>query len=361
MRVAALALLLLAACATTPPVEPGRVDLGPGPWGVIVVSFDTSSLAPAEQWMGAGVAKLVSLGLVRHPGVVQIERERLRPLCDPDAWSETRVQDAARVVHADAALYGRIKRQDGALVLQPFLLDGRTGRTAALPAITVTEPEFLARVAPLAAVYARAIQPDLPEIVAARIDKAARPTISLPAFKLFTAGQSAFCRGDREEAVGLLARACEVDPNFVRAHYTLGTVHVSLGNRWKAAAQFRATVHLDWNDAEAHKALGDLFLQAPRSLVEQAIEAYSKAIEIRPYYADAHVGLGNARSAKGDTDGAVAAYQAALRFDPFNPVTHVKLGKILADRGLCAESEKEYRRARELDPRSPAGASPCAR
>src|SRR2546428_10301481 len=53
---------------------------------------------------------------------------------------------------------------------------------------------------------------------------------------------------------------------------------------------------------EPFKALGDLFLAAPRRLFDQAVEAYNKALELRPFYADAHVGLGDARAAKGRSE-----------------------------------------------------------
>src|SRR2546425_6036222 len=80
---------------------------------------------------------------------------------------------------------------------------------------------------------------------------------------------------------------------------------------------------LDAAYPEPFKALGDLFLAAPRRLFDQAVEAYNKAIELRPFYADAHVGLGEARAAKGETDAAVAAYQKALSFNPVNPRVYI--------------------------------------
>ena len=101
---------------------------------------------------------------------------------------------------------------------------------------------------------------------------------------------------------------------------------------------------------EPYKALGDLFLTAPRRLFDQAIEAYAKALEIRPFYADAHVGLGDAKAAKGDVDGAVAAYQKALGFNPLNAKVHVSLGKLYySEKGLYYESVQAYKKAIDLD------------
>jgi tetratricopeptide (TPR) repeat protein len=187
------------------------------------------------------------------------------------------------------------------------------------------------------------------------MDKASHPTRSLKAFELFARAQMAVSQRPgqegNEQAVDLLARAIEADPSFVVAQYTLGTVHQDLGNRWKAAAQFRASTQLDPQYPEPYKALGDLFLAAPRRLFDQAVEAYAKAIELRPFYGEAYVGLGEAKAAKGDVDGAIGAYTKALAYNPINPRVHMSLGKIYyAEKGLYYESVTAYKKAIELDP-----------
>jgi tetratricopeptide (TPR) repeat protein len=154
-----------------------------------------------------------------------------------------------------------------------------------------------------------------------------------------------------EAAVELMGKAIEIDPQFVAAQYDLGVVHQSLGNKWKAAAQFRASTQLDPQYPEPYKALGDLLLTAPRRLFDQAIEAYAKALEIRPFYADAYVGLGDARAARGEVDGAVTAYQKALAFNPVNAKVHVSLGKLYySEKGAYYEAVQAYKKAIDLDP-----------
>ena len=353
-RLTLLTLAFLAATVSVASAAPTPVK----PRAVIVVPFDASGLARDDQWMGQGVAELVSLGLAQHPAFVQIDRARLRAFGEPEIWGDSVVAQTARGVRADAALYGRITRKNTDLLVQPRLLDLKSGQSEALSLepVTMTDAEILTRVAGIATAYARTLNVTLTDAETARIEKAARPTRSLRAFELFTRGEMALERGGQEaneSAVDLLSRAIEIDPNFVIAQYTLGTVHQALGNRWKAAAQFRASTQLDPTLPEPYKALGDLFLAAPRRLFDQAVEAYTKAIELRPFYADAHVGLGDAKAAKGEVDGAITAYQKALTFDPVNPRVHLSLGKIYyAEKGLYYESVTAYKRAIELDPKS---------
>jgi tetratricopeptide (TPR) repeat protein len=346
-------LLALGVCLLAGPA-PAAVK----PRAILIVPFDASALSRDEQWVGEGIAQVLSVGLAQHPAFVQIDRARARAAGQPEAWGDPVVQQAARTVRAEAALYGNVTRRGAELVIQPKLLEikGPSADTVAMEPVMVAEGELLWRVASLPLTYARTLKVAVTDVEARRIDKAAQPTRSPKAFELFARSQSAARTGgpeNNEMAVDLLTRAIEADATFVLAQYTLGTVHQSLGNRWKAAAQFRASTQLDATYPEPFKALGDLFLAAPRRLFDQAVEAYTKAIELRPFYADAHVGLGDAKAAKGDIDGAVGAYQKALVFNPVNPKVHMSLGKIYYnEKNLYYESVNAYKKAIDLDPLS---------
>lgn len=346
-------LLALAAC-----LLPGPVAASAKPRAILIVPFDGSALSREEQWIGEGIAQVLASGLAQHPAFVQIDRARMRAVGHPEAWGEAVVQQAARAVRAEAALYGNVTRKGAELVVQPKLLEikGQAADTVAMEPVTVAEGELLARLASLPITYARTLKVAVTEAEARRMDKAGQPTRSPKAFELFARSQVAARTGgpeNNETAVDLLTRAIEADATFVLAQYTLGTVHQALGNRWKAAAQFRASTQLDATYPEPFKALGDLFLAAPRRLFDQAVEAYTKAIELRPFYAEAHVGLGDAKAAKGDIDGAVSAYQKALVFNPVNPKVHMSLGKIYYnEKNLYYESVNAYKKAIDLDPQS---------
>jgi superkiller protein 3 len=346
-------LLALGACLLAAPAAAAAK-----PRAILIVPFDTSALSRDEQWIGEGIAQVLASGLAQHPAFVQIDRGRVRAVGHPEAWGEAVVQPAARAVRAEAALYGNVTRRGAELIIQPKLLEikGQSVDTVAMEPLTVAEGDLLARLASLPTTYARTLKVAVTDAEARRMDKAGQPTRSPRAFELFARSQVAARTGgpeNNETAVDLLTRAIEADATFVLAQYTLGTVHQTLGNRWKAAAQFRASTQLDATYPEPFKALGDLFLAAPRRLFDQAVEAYTKAIELRPFYAEAHVGLGDAKAAKGDIDGAVGAYQKALVFNPVNPKVHMSLGKIYYnEKNLYYESVNAYKKAIDLDPQS---------
>jgi tetratricopeptide (TPR) repeat protein/TolB-like protein len=325
---------------------------------VVIVPFDATALDREEQWMGEGVAQILALGLAQNASIVQIERSRLRAAASTDAWTEAGLAQGARGVRADAALFGRLEKRGNEVAVVPQLMEIKSSGqdVTNLEPVVAPSGELFGRLAGLPVVYTRTLRVSLTDADAARIEKAARPTRIPRAFELYSRGQIAAQKGDQEgneAAVDLLSRAIEVDPSFVVATYMLGVVHSSLGNRWKAAAQFRASTQLDATYPEPAKALGDLYLSQPRRLFDQAVEAYGKAIELRPFYADAYVGLGDAKAAKSDVDGAIAAYQKALVYNPVNPRVHMSLGKIYyGEKGLYYESVNAYKKAIDLDPRS---------
>jgi tetratricopeptide (TPR) repeat protein len=223
-----------------------------------------------------------------------------------------------------------------------------------LDAVTVPEGALLEKLRGIPVAYTKAMKILVTEPEAARMQKWAAPTTSLKAWEAYVRGIMAANRGTQEAneaAVEHLSRAIEADSQFVLAQYALGSVHQAMGNRWKASAQFRASSQLDPTFPDAYKALGDLFMTAPRRLFDQAEEAYTKAIDLRPFYAEAYVGLGDAKAAKGDVDGAISAYQKALIHNPLSGKVYASLGKIYySEKSLYYESVQAYKKAVDLDP-----------
>jgi tetratricopeptide (TPR) repeat protein/TolB-like protein len=337
-------------------VAAAGVDAAPKPRNVLILTFATPDLTREEQWIGEGVAQSLMLALVHVPGLVQIDRDRLRQLPQPEAWDEAATVAAAKRLGADVALFGEVKRTGSDLILQPRFMELRGDKVerGTLDTVAIAEGQLLDRLRPLPAGYLKALKVPASDVELARVQKWAAPTGLSRAYELYVRGRQAAYRVTQdgsEAAVEFLSRAIEADPQFVAAQYALGMVHQNLGNRWKAAAQFRASAQLDPTYAEPYKALGDLYLTAPRRLFEEAIKAYAKAIDLRPFYADAHVGLGDALAAKGEVDPAVAAYQRGVEHNPMNAKVHVSLGKLYyAEKGLYYESVNAYKKAIDLDP-----------
>src|SRR5258705_9916914 len=122
----------------------GGAEAASKPRNVLILPFTTVDLTRDEQWIGEGIAQSLMLALVHVPGLVQIDRERVRALPQPEAWDETTTASAAKQLGADLALFGEVKRTGSDLIVQPRLLQLRGGKggRGALHPLAVAEGQL---------------------------------------------------------------------------------------------------------------------------------------------------------------------------------------------------------------------------
>jgi tetratricopeptide (TPR) repeat protein len=92
---------------------------------------------------------------------------------------------------------------------------------------------------------------------------------------------------------------------------------------------------------------------AAQGRIDEAITQYSKALRIKPDFAEAHLNLGNALAAQGRIDEAMAQYSEALRIKPDFPGAHINLGAALAGQGRIDEAMAQYFEALRIKPDFP--------
>lgn len=87
-----------------------------------------------------------------------------------------------------------------------------------------------------------------------------------------------------------------------------------------------------------------------KGLLDEAIEQYIKAIEVRPDYVDAYNNLGNRYLDKGLSGKAVEYYQQAIHLDPLSYYAYNNLGSVYFRKGELDKSLKCYQKVLELNP-----------
>ena len=83
--------------------------------------------------------------------------------------------------------------------------------------------------------------------------------------------------------------------------------------------------------------------------LDEAIEAYTKALSIKPDYADACCNMGNALQDQGKLDEAIEAYTKALSIKP-TAEAHNNMGNALQDKGKLDEAIEAYTKALSIKP-----------
>jgi hypothetical protein len=84
--------------------------------------------------------------------------------------------------------------------------------------------------------------------------------------------------------------------------------------------------------------------------LEEAIEAYTKALAIKPDHAEAYNNMGNALKEQGKLEEAIDAYNKALAIKPDSAEAYYNMGNALKVQGKLEEAIKAFNKALDIKP-----------
>ncbi len=137
-------------------------------------------------------------------------------------------------------------------------------------------------------------------------------------------------------------------PNAVVLYNILGAVNAGLRDLDGAIASFSKAVQIKPDYVEAHNNLGLAFQS--RGRFEEAIASFRKALEIQPDFVEAHNNLGAALKYQGRLDEAIASLGKALQIRPDHAEAHNNLGAALQDQGRLEEAIASFSKALQIKP-----------
>jgi TolB-like protein/Tfp pilus assembly protein PilF len=167
-------------------------------------------------------------------------------------------------------------------------------------------------------------------------------------------------RADNDQAIRLLEKSLEIDPQFAAAYAALAAAYgtraigVEINDpKWieKASAAVAKALALDPNLAEGYVSRGYLlWSRANGWSVERAVSDYRHALELNPNLAEAHHQLANVYDHVGLLDKAEEEIKKAVALDPLNTGIRFRVGINLLYRGKYEESLVELRDSEKFQP-----------
>jgi TolB-like protein/Flp pilus assembly protein TadD len=188
---------------------------------------------------------------------------------------------------------------------------------------------------------------------AEREQLAKRPTENLKAFQYYMQGRSYTSRRTREDlltAISYCEKAIGEDQNYALAYAGLSDAYTNLGirgyippieGRRKAEEAARKALGLDENLAEAHVALGHVYVTFVPSNFSLGDRELRRAIELSPSLALAHFDSGLSLMRQGRHDEALAEIVKARELDPLSSI-------IARSMSTAYYLKRDYVRALEL-------------
>jgi len=157
-------------------------------------------------------------------------------------------------------------------------------------------------------------------------------------------------QGDLGEALGLVARAAELEPENVNVRYTLATIHMDRRAVDEARRAYLQALQLDPFHIDSHNGLAYAELVAGNYTAAE--RAANLALTEDANNVQALVYLGTAKLEQGDASTAVAYLQEALKHAPAHVSAQLLLGRAFLANGNAAFAAQCFRNVLERDPES---------
>ncbi len=389
---AGLALIVtlgLCACGKQDAPETGQADEHSQSTTVAVLFFQNQDPHPDTDWIGRGIAQLLSMRLGQHDRLDVVRSSRLETALrsmgqtHSAELTEKTLLEAARRTEAVRAVLGDYRISAGQFLINARLVDVASG---ALVAEKQAQGPGLQSLYQLADQIAGTLSDGF-GIAAAGQNAGIEPTGDLTAYEAFIRAQEAFWRFDTPEGMALLNRAVTRDTNFTLAYTSQAIQAYSIGDLPRAAAAVRhASSHPERllsperlmieairdhlfgkyeqsfeiferlrntvrPDPEIYLVLAQMFYTIQDHASAEKI--YQDLLRQDPNNVVAHIMLGLNQLELGLTDLAQSELEEALRLKPDHPYAHIVMSRINAYQGNLQEAEHQLHEASRLDPEDP--------
>jgi tetratricopeptide (TPR) repeat protein len=163
-------------------------------------------------------------------------------------------------------------------------------------------------------------------------------------------GEAGMTQDDFPGAIDHFRRAVSIDQKLPGIHYELGlailTNSQSGAARQEAQHEFQTELQDDPTDFNSEFQLGEIaILDSDWPLANQH---YTRALSLRPDFADAKVGLGKVLMRQGKPADAIPQLLDAIQLEPENEAAHYRLARAYRAVGRVQEADTEARRFQTL-------------
>ena len=395
VSLAAMGLLGLAAWPLVRHVADGRAPLtlqqGPGKRTLAVMYFDNQSARPELNWLSEGLADMFITDMAHFDRLSVLSRQQLHLLLDRmgrQHANEIRLDEAveiARKSHAGEVLLGSFMTLGDKILINTRLFDASNAQLLAADQFVVDQPADIVTQVDLLAPKLAARLGVAPTEANKKAGLADVMTKNIEAYRYYSLGVSKAQAFQNAEAMALLRKAVQLDPEFAMAYARIGyaysvtdflpekgrpflkkaiqlSSHLTAKDRlsvlaWDAIArqEYAEAIRILQQivdqyplEVEAYTRLARLLLSEERP--EETVAVVRRGLAVDPDYGDLYNVLGICFLGLGRYDEAIAAHQRYVQLAPNLPNAHDSLGMSFQQSGAYERAMAEYNAALALDP-----------
>jgi len=178
----------------------------------------------------------------------------------------------------------------------------------------------------------------------------ARAALTNVAKKTFNEGNTAYKRGNLEEAISNYQKVLTIDDQFYQALYQIGVIETKMQNITGAVESYEKALEINPNFYKGWFALGIARNKNNDSV--GALEAFEKAVEVHPGYAKAYSEIGKIYVEQKEYEKAEEALKIATQVDPNYAKPFELLGVIKSDQNNLEEAAQYFELSVSLKPKN---------
>jgi len=352
------------------PPKSSAADASSGKPSVAVLYFENNTGNAQLDWLRTGLTDMLVTDLSQSPDVEVLPTDRLVQILgdmkhqDDRAISFDTVQEIARRAGVRTVVLGSYVKAGDTIRINLKLQDAASGKLVTTERVDAAgESNLLPMVDDLTKrikskfALPGSVDPTKglitsPIVVSTSIGNSVDrdlkdvTTSSIDAYRYYAEGINLHERSRDIEAIPLLEKAVEIDPNFAMALTKLAVVHGNLGH---AAKQLdyakRAFEHVDHLTSRERYYVEGYRYQLDTVTFDKSIAAYKKALELYPDHASARHNLATIYSVMERYDDAVKNFEELRRRGMTFPVSYGSLADSYASLG---QFDKAYEVDREF-------------
>ena len=159
-----------------------------------------------------------------------------------------------------------------------------------------------------------------------------------------------YSQGQLQQALDQVKILLEQFPHSPVLFNIQGAVLKGLGQLELSIEAYSKALAIKPKNADAYINMGNTLKDQGK--LEKAIEAYNKALTIKPNNADAYINMGITLKDQGELEEAIEAYNKALAIKPDYAEAHYNMGNALKDQGKLEEAIEAYNKALAIKPKN---------
>ena len=157
-----------------------------------------------------------------------------------------------------------------------------------------------------------------------------------------------YTQGQYQKTLDKSSQLLEQYPYSINLYNIIGASNKGLGKLDEAIEAFNKALSIKPDYAEAYYNMGVILKKQGK--LDEAIEAFNKALSIKPDYAEAYYNMGNALKNQGKLKEAIEAYNNAISIKPDYAEAYSNMGNALQEQGRLDEAIEAFKKALSIKP-----------